>query len=87
MNLLEVTNSHNHSRADNQSDSIVLANRNKRAAESSTDSLREIFNNECRDSPVGCTLTFKQLESTMCKRRRLDLPKLPSTPVEFADLC
>ena len=31
-------------------------------------------------------LTFKQLESSMCKRRRLDLPKLPSTPQEFAEL-
>ena len=54
MNQLEVTNSHNHSRY--QSDGIV---RVKRAAESSTDSLREIFNNECRDSHVGYTLTLK----------------------------
>ena len=86
INLLEVTNSHNHSRAEHHSDSIVLANRIKRSAESCTDYLREIFNNECRSSPVGCTLTFKQLESIMCKRRRVDLPKLPPTAGECAEL-
>ena len=65
VNQLEVTSFHYHSGADDQSVGIVLANRIKRAAESSTDSLREIFNNECRNSHVGYTLTFKQLESTM----------------------
>ena len=49
--LLEVTNMHNHSRSEYMSDSIVLANRIKRVAESSTDGLREIFNNECRNTP------------------------------------
>ena len=85
-NLLEVTKSHSHSKDDYKSESIVLSNSIKRSAEVSTENLREIFNNECRDSPAGCTLTFRQLESTMVKRRRKDLPKLPSTCVEFAEL-
>ena len=84
--LLEITKTHNHSRSEYKSDSIILANKIKRAAESTTDNLRDVFNNECRYSSTGSSLTFKQLESSMCKRRRLDLPKLPSTPQEFAEL-
>ena len=68
------------------SDSIVLANRIKRTAESSTDGLREIFNNESRNAPGASSLTFKKLESSMCKRRRLELPKLPISPEEFVEL-
>ena len=65
--LLEVTNMRNHSRSEYMSDSIVLANRIKRVAESSTDGLREIFNNECRNASGASSLTFKKLESSMCK--------------------
>ena len=38
-----------------------------------------MFNNECRSSSAGSSLTFMQLESSMRKRWKLDLPKLPST--------
>ena len=40
VNLLEITRAHNHSQSDYNFDSIVLANRIKRAAESSTENLR-----------------------------------------------
>ena len=69
MNLLEITRAHNHSQSDHKSDSIVLENRIKRAAESSTENLREIFDNECRNSSAGSSLTFRKLESTVYKRR------------------
>ena len=84
--LLVVTNVHNHSRFEYMSDSIVLAKRIKRTAESFTDGLREIFNNESRNAPGASSLTFKKLESSMCKRRRVELPKLPISPEEFVEL-
>ena len=48
--VLEITKTHNHPQFEYKSDSVVLANRIKRAAQSSTDGLREIFNNECRNT-------------------------------------
>ena len=87
VNLLEITRAHNHSESEYKSHSIVLANRIKRTVEISTDNLREIFNLECRNSTeAATTLTFKTLESTMFKRRRSHLPKLPVSPEEFDQL-
>ena len=85
VDLLEITRAHNHSQSDYNSDSIVLANRIKRAAESSTENLREIFDNECRNSSAGFSLTFRKLESTMYKRRKLEVPNLPSSPEQFVE--
>ena len=84
-NLLEVTRGHNHSQAEYKSDSIVLANRIKRSAVSSTDTLREIFDDECRGSSAGSSLTFRKLESTMYKRRKLEVPNIPLSPEEFVE--
>ena len=87
VNLLEITRAHNHSESEYKSHSIVLANRIKRTAEISIDNLRQIFNLECRNSTeAATTLTFKTLESTMFKRRRSHLPKLPVSPEEFDQL-
>ena len=83
--LLEVTRGHNHSQDEYKSDSIVLANRNKRSAMSSTDTLIEIFDDECRGSSAGSSLTFKKLESTMYKRRKLEVPNIPLSPEEFVE--
>ena len=76
-----MTKNHSHSQCD--SDSIILT---KRAAELSTDNLPEVFNKECRDSQEVSFLTFKKLESTLVKRRRLQLPKLPSTLEDLDEL-
>ena len=43
-NLLIITKTHNHSQTEHQTDTIILANRIKRVAETSTGNLREIFN-------------------------------------------
>ena len=75
-----MTRGHNHSQAEHESDIIVLANRIKRAAESSTDNLGKIFDNECRNSLAASSLTFKKLESTMYKRRKLEVPNIPLSP-------
>ena len=85
VNLWGITREHNHSQDEYKSDSIVLANRIKRKAESSTDNLREMFNNESRNSSGASSLTFKKIECTLLKRR-LEMPKLPSSPEEFVDL-
>ena len=85
-NLLEVTKIHNHSECAHNSDKIVLCNNIKRGAEISTANLREIFNDCCRNSDVASSLTFKDIESTMCKRRRILQPKIPSSALEFDTL-
>ena len=41
---------------------------------------------ECRNSPGASFLTFKKIESTLSKRHRLQLPKLPSSVEEFEEL-
>ena len=46
----------------------------------------EIFNTECRNSPGASSLTFKKIESTLPKRRKLQVPKLPSSAEEFDEL-
>ena len=64
----------------------VFSNNIKRGAEISTTNLREIFNDCCRNSEVASSVTFKTLESIMCKRRRLLQPKVPSSAIEFGVL-
>ena len=39
-----------------------------------------------RKSEGSSTVTFKKLESSMCKRRRILQPKLPTTALEFDQL-
>ena len=85
-NLLIITKTHNHSQTEHQTDTIILANRIKRVAETSTENLREIFNTECRSSSGASSLSFKAIESTLSKRRRIELPKLPSSAEEFSEL-
>ena len=81
-----MTKARNHYRIEYKSESLILAYRLKRAAAVSTDNLRDIFNDECRSSSVGSSISFKQLESTLCKRRRLDLPKPPSSSEDFSQI-
>ena len=85
VNLLEITRANNHCQSDHKSDSIVLANRIERAAESSTENSREILDNECRNSSAGSSLTFRKLESAMYKRRNLEVTNLLSLPEEFVE--
>ena len=77
---------HNHSEDAYNSDKIVLRNNIKRGAEISTTNLREVYNDCCRNSDVASSVTFKSIESTMYKRRRLLQPKIPSSALEFGTL-
>ena len=55
-----MTKARNHYRIEYKSESIILANRLKRAAAVSTENLREIFNDECRSSSARSSISFKQ---------------------------
>lgn len=57
----------------------------KRAAEDTSNSLRNIFNNEVRDSEHGAEMSFVAIESSMYKRRRIELPVLPSSVDEVPE--
>ena len=83
---MNITKQHDHSPNEHNSESISIVNKIKRAAEVSTENLREVFNKECRNSPGASSLTFKMIEKTLSKRRKLQIPKLPSSPEEFDEL-
>ena len=58
----------------------------KRAAETSSERLRQVFNETCREDPDNISVTFRQMENSMCKRRRKLLPPLPMNPEDFCHL-
>ena len=60
----------------------------KHKAETSCTSLRELFNTECAelDEDIATSVSFKSLESTMFKRRRLSYPPLPRSAEETGQL-
>jgi hypothetical protein len=59
----------------------------KRAADEPTESLRRLFDNECREesSSVAARLSFSQIESSMYKRRRRVMPTLPTAVEDVHD--
>ena len=69
-----------------RSDKIIVSNTDKRKAEVSSANLREVFNDTCRVLNEASSVTFKSLESSMFKRRRILLPKMPSSALEFDSL-
>ena len=52
-------------------------------AEESTGNLRELFNESCRDVDGSTSVTFKSLDSSMFKKRKIRQPKLPSSVQQF----
>ena len=82
-NLLELTSAHNHDSAAYNSGRIIISNTVKSKAENSTTNLRELFNETCRGSDEASSVTFRILESSMYKRRRILQPKLPTSALEF----
>ena len=65
---------------------FVLINKLKRAAETSSERLRQVFNETCREDPANISVTSRQMESIMCKRRRKLLPPLPLIPGDFCQV-
>ena len=58
----------------------------KRAAETSSERLREVFNETCREDPFRNMISFQEIESSMCKRRRCLLPSLPKDATDFSEV-
>ncbi|KAK7088648.1 hypothetical protein V1264_022547 [Littorina saxatilis] len=58
----------------------------KRKAEASSSSLRDIYDTTMRESGVRGAFSFRRMESTMQKRRRLNQPSLPRTVAEAAEV-
>ena len=81
--LLEIKCPHNHDAAAHKSEKIIISNTIKSKAEISTVNLREVFNDSCREQNEAASVTFKCLESSMYKRRRILQPKMPSSALEF----
>ena len=78
-NFLELNAQHNHDAAMHSSEKIIICNTIKRKAEVSSANLREVLNDSCRGLNEASSVTFKSLESSMLKRRRILQPKLPSS--------
>lgn len=59
----------------------------KRAAETDTETLRQIFDEETRNSSTAVSeaVSYVDIQSSMYKRRRLQLPSLPAEPTEAED--
>ena len=82
-NLLEVTRVHNHDSNSHNSKKILISNAIKRKAEISRGNLRELFNETCRGVDGASSVTFRSLESSMFKRRKIRQPKIPLSAQEF----
>ncbi|KAI6646365.1 hypothetical protein LOD99_9236 [Oopsacas minuta] len=85
-NLSHRKNYHNHTEASYGSSLIVLNNRIKRAAESSTGNLREIFDDVTSTDQAGALVSYRSVRNTMVKRKRLELPGNPLKPEQFEEM-
>jgi hypothetical protein len=72
-----VTTGHSHGSKQLAVDVLALKNRMKRRAAESGERLREIFDEETRNSNVADEVGFAELESCLYKQRRRVLPQLP----------
>ena len=86
LNTLIPTSAHDHGEEAYKIGESLLRNKLKRAAEISSERLREVFNETCREEPFNNMVTFRHIESSMCKRRRRLLPPLPKDAGDFTQL-
>ena len=82
-NLFYLNKNHCHSEEAYQSDIITLNNKIKRAAETTTENLRAVFDNVTSKDEAGASITYQRVRNTMLKRRRVEIPGNPKTPQEF----
>ena len=81
-NILTITNDHaSHESMLNEIERLrLLACMRKRAATEDAATLRNIFDEECRQSTARSSIGFAEVESSMYKRRRVQQPSLPTMP-------
>ena len=80
------TQDHNHDTDAYKTQQIDLRNKLKRAAETSSDRLRDIFNDTCRNHQEAASISYRNTRCIMSKRRMLQIPGMPKTAVEFSQL-
>ena len=79
------TQEHNHKAHVYNSNQIILRNKLKRAAETSSDILRDVFDKTCRHEAEATSITYRNARSIMYKRRKLQLPGMPKPAEEFCE--
>ena len=80
------TQDHNHDTDAYKTQQIDLRNKLKRAAETSSDRLRNIFNDTCRNHQEAASISYRNTRSIKSKRRMLQIPGMPKSAVEFSQL-
>jgi hypothetical protein len=85
--LLKHTVIHNCESKEEEKVSIEAKGNMKRKAETTTSSLREIFEDELsQNEALSNILTFPQVASAMQRRRRMNLPPNPKNPKEAVEI-
>ena len=84
-NKAKITIEHNHP-PHNISAHVLKREIFNRAENAVTENLNDIFCEMTRHHPAGIDITYKMCEPTMSKRRRLNLPNIPSTISEFIEV-
>ena len=85
--LLKHTKIHNCESKEEEKVSIEAKGNMKRKAETTTSSLREIFEDELsQNEALSKVLTFPQVVSAMQRRRRMNLPPNPKNPKEAVEI-
>jgi len=77
--LLQI-NHYDHEDARDEVERMTLLQRCRKRAAEEERPLRQIFDEACRSSHAGTSVSFASVESSMYKRRRTAMPTLPTDP-------
>lgn len=83
--LFNLRGVHNHQPSNDDVLVLQLRSRLMDQAAASNDSLKEIFDRECLNSPVGHLINFGSFERSMRYARQRNQPLVPQSPQEFFD--
>lgn len=85
-NTLRITRPHSCIANEDEIEVIKFKSQVKRNAEDSVYSLRAVFDSAAANCPVADQISYPEVENIMAKRRRSNLPRLPSTIQEAVQL-
>ena len=86
LNQFIQTQDHNHEADAYKTRQIAPRNKLKRAAETSSDRLRDVFDDTCRNDPEAIQISYRNTRCIMSKRRKLQIPGMPKSADEFSEL-
>lgn len=84
--VMKISSVHNHGLDDYQTEILILKNKIKKAVEGDEGKLRQAFDQTCRHENMANQVSFRSMASTLYKRRRMTMPKIPVNATEFAEL-